>query len=193
MPGRIVDIFDVSKTKAENRFKCIASCNYAEAMLNEAEAIRIREGSAPISRDQPLARVVESPSHADDQAKAFKDIAFAEAFKRGISVQQLGLTTNESIHAFGLEKVKRFNENKSADKQRTYLGYVVSLCAVFRDARATDGRRLFGVFSTPEDGAVSHADIFVVIQPGPGDKLAIQQRFHDYFKLSEIIRPSFPA
>lgn len=189
MPQRLTSIFNVDITSPADRHKEISSCGFQGDALLAAEEYKILPASSPISLDDELARAMESPSHVDPAIREFTAIAFNEATKRGISVQKVALTSPEQIHAFGFQKVANFNSGKSEDKYRTYLGYVTSLCSVFREATTPDGRRLFGVFSTPEPETESHVDIFVVIRPGPEEKLAIQRVFHDAFNLERLVTP----
>ncbi|MEE4947093.1 hypothetical protein PS689_00577 [Pseudomonas fluorescens] len=187
MPGRLIEIFDESKTKVEDRYKKIASCEYQGVTLSSAENLILRDSAEPVGADDALARVIESPSHADSEAKLYTAQAFAEAFKRGLSVQQLKLTTPKEVHTFGTGKVETFNAKKPTEKHRSYLGYVWSICSVFREAESPSGERLFGVFSTPEPGIPSHADVFVIVKLEPAEKLAVQGRFHDFFKLTSLV------
>jgi hypothetical protein len=188
MPQRLIDIFDLESTPAAERFKKLSACGYQGGELQAAELYKIFQNSSAIPDDEGLARAMESPSHVNPATRLFTDIAFSEAIKRGISVQRVSLTTSEKIHEFGREKIRVHNE-RNPTKPRQYMGYVVGLCGVFRNAQSTDGRRLFGVFSTPEPTIQAHADIFVVIKPDPAEKLAIQRVFHDAFNMSRLVAP----
>lgn len=188
MPQRLTEIFDLGVTQAADRFKKISACGFQGAELQAAELFKIFEISSAIPDDEGLARAMESPSHVNPATRLFTDIAFSEAIKRGISVQRVSMTTNEKIHEFGVEKIRTYNE-MNPTKPRSYMGYVVGLCGVFRNAQSTEGRRLFGIFSTPEPAIQAHADIFVVIKPDPAEKLAIQRVFHDAFNMDRLVTP----
>ncbi|WGV21948.1 hypothetical protein QIY50_07040 [Pseudomonas putida] len=189
MPERLSEIFDEEKTPSANRYKSLVACNYVDDALLAAEEYRIYETSSRVADGELLARAMESPSHVKAQESEFTEGAFSEATKRGISVQQLSLTTPEKIHVFGAEKVTKFNEGKPEDKKRSYLGYVAGLCSYFREAKTPDGRRIFAVFSTPLEETPSHADIFVIIPAGREEKAAIQHHFRDAFDLSRLVAP----
>lgn len=188
MPQRLTAIFDLEITPAADRFKKISACGFQGADLQAAELFKIFDMSSAIPDGEGLARAMESPSHVNPATRLFTDIAFSEAIKRGISVQRVSLTTNEKIHEFGVEKIRAHND-RNPTKTRDYMGYVVGLCGVFRNAQSTEGRRLFGVFSTPEPTIQAHADIFVVIKPDPAEKLAIQRVFHDAFNMNRLVTP----
>ncbi|MPQ83834.1 hypothetical protein F0170_07455 [Pseudomonas sp. MAFF 730085] len=187
MPQKLLDIFN-DKTDPRERFKKLSSCGYQGQDLDAAESFTIYPNSVRVPDGEGLARSMESPSHVDAATRLYTGIAFSEATKRGISVQRISITTDREIHDFGKAKVADHNKN-FPEKKRAYLGYVVGLCSVFRNAKSHEGLRLFGVFSTPEPEIPAHADIFVVLKPGPAEKLAIQRVFHDAFNLDELITP----
>jgi hypothetical protein len=188
MPHRLTDIFDLEKTPSEDRFNRIAACEYLVPVLIDAENYKIFETSTPIENSECLARVLESPNGVDLKTGTYSASAFMEATKRGISTQRTGMTTSATIHEFGKFKMDSHNIAYPA-KPRTYLGYTVGETSLFRNATAPDGRRLFGVFSTPEP-EVAHADIFVVVKPDKGLKLAIQRVFYDAFKIEAMVTPT---
>lgn len=188
MPHRLTEIFDLEKTPSEDRFNRIAACEYVVPVLIHAENYKIFETSTPIQDSENLARILESPNGVDPKTGTYAASAFMEATKRGISTQRTGMTTSSTIHEFGKSKMESHN-SAHPEKPRTYLGYTVGETSLFRNATAPDGRRLFGVFSTPEPEA-AHADIFVVIKPDKGLKLAIQRVFYDAFKVEAMTIPS---
>lgn len=182
MPQRLTKIFDERLTPVDERYAHISECSYQGTDLDSAERFEICEGSSYIEAHELLARVMERPSHVKADVMEFTGGAFLEARKRGLSVQQSSLTRPEEIHLFGSEKAK--------EKNREYLGFVEGLCSLFRNAFSpTDGRRLFGVFSTPLAENPSHADIFVIVVPNKGEKAAIQQVFYDAFNLASLQEP----
>lgn len=187
MPQRLTEIFDLEKTPSEDRFNRIAACEYVVPVLIHAEDFKIFESSTPIGNGESLARILESPNGVDPKTGTYAASAFMEATKRGISTQRTGMTTSSTIHEFGISKMENHN-NAYPERPRTYLGFTVGETSLFRNAVAPDGRRLFGVFSTPEPEA-AHADIFVVVKPDKGLKLAIQRVFYDAFRVETMISP----
>ncbi|MBA1209812.1 hypothetical protein [Pseudomonas fulva] len=188
MPDRLSAVFDRAKTDPIDRHKKIRSFEYQGSILEAAEVVEILPGGKKVEDQEDLARIMESPSHVDPETGLFKTIAFDEATRRGLSVQRDSMTTPDTIHLAGNSKVNTHNGKEGVTK-RAYVGYVLSACSAFREAISPEpnGRRLFGVFSTPEDGELSHADVFVVVKPTPIEKLAIQRVFHEAFNLSKLI------
>ncbi|WP_143524235.1 hypothetical protein [Pseudomonas sp. 382] len=187
MPERLTEIFDLAITPSLERHAKIAACQYASPILEAAEEFRIFSESSSIANTEGLARILESPNAVEPDTGKYTASAFMEATRRGISTQRIGMTTERAIHEFGETRVSAHNE-KSPEKPRTYLGYTVGIVSMFRSATAPDGRRLFGVFSTPEP-ELEHADIFVVVKPDKALKMAIQRVFYDAFKIEQAIIP----
>lgn len=189
MPERLIKIFNEMQTPSAERFRELEACMFQGESLEAAEEFPICDGSSRVPDSEGLARAMESPSHVKPVEMEFSGGAFLEATKRGISVQQVSKTSPQAIHEFGKNKVAAFNDGKPEEKKRTYLGYVVGLCSLFRDAKLPDNRRIFAVFSTPLPDTISHADIFVIVTPGREEKAAIQQVFWDAFDLKRLISP----
>ncbi|WP_426143190.1 hypothetical protein [Pseudomonas sp. DWP3-1-2] len=147
--------------------------------MNDAEGYPVVSGSEKVGDSEYLARVLEDPSHVDGLLEFTKG-AFVEASQRGVSVQRYSMTTDESIHRFGFNKVALHNE-RYPEKKRIYAGYAIALCSSFREAEYPEGQRLFGVFATPMEDVPSHADIFVVVSPSKVQKAFIQNVFFEAF------------
>ncbi|MDG9884089.1 hypothetical protein N7650_14715 [Pseudomonas sp. GD04058] len=189
MPARLKEIFDTGITPIEERQKKIAECNYIPPNLRIAEDYKIFQTSTPINNTEELARILEFPNGIEDlENGVYSAQAFMEATRRGISTQRLSMTTPLTIHAQGKLKSAEFNK-LNPHRPREYVGYTLGLVDLFRTALAPDGRRIFGVFSTPEP-ELAHADIFVILKPDKALKLAIQRVFHDVFRVDKIYPPT---
>ncbi|MEE5088366.1 hypothetical protein V2J74_26795 [Pseudomonas alliivorans] len=186
MSHKLLTILDESVTDPKERHDEIVACSLSSAQLCAAEEIVYGTGCGPVGGGELLARVLEDPSHVDSETLEFTRGAFMEATQRGISVQRYELTCDEDIHAFGVDKVRKHNADYP-EKKRRYIGFVKGPCSDFREAEFPKGQRLFGVFATPLDDKVSHADIFVIVKPNKLQKAAIQQVFHDAFELKKLI------
>ncbi|MFP3925331.1 hypothetical protein [Pseudomonas sp. W5-36] len=186
MSPKLTTILDEDVTDPKERHDLIVACSLSSAQLNEAEETVYGSGCGPVGGGELLARVLEDPSHIDSEIMEFTRGAFTEATQRGISVQRYEMTCDEEIHAFGADKVLKHN-TKYPEKKRSYIGFINGLCSDFREAEFPEGQRLFGVFATPLKDKTSHADIFVIIKPNKLQKAAIQQVFHDAFKLEKLI------
>jgi len=185
MPGRLTEIFDRAATPVEDRCNRIVGCCYSNEALEAAEKFAIFKSSLPVDDQEGLARILECPNSVTTTG-SYHAMAFQEAMKRGLSTQRVNLTNPERIHEFGRWKADAFNKRNEKRQPRTYLGYVVGLCAEVRKIRNSEGNRFFGVFATPENDA-AHADIFLVLPVDEGDKLHIQRLFHKVFKVANMV------
>lgn len=187
MPVRLSRIFDQKQTKPEDRYTELSDCGYSGSALVDAENYKIFPRSSYVADEEGLARVMECPNGIGSQGQ-FHALAFQECMKRGLSTQRIMMTTEASIHEFGQKKTQIYNNKPTTKRARTYLGFIVGLAGHVRNITNAQGVRIFGVFSTPENH-VAHADIFVVTEVDEGDKLAVQHRFHQIFKIDAIVRP----
>lgn len=76
------------------------------------ESIQASELSKIVSDEEEVARLIFSPHHVDTDTGEVTIAAFEDAFKRGLSVNRLKLTTKEEMNYWGIKKQKKIQQKE---------------------------------------------------------------------------------
>jgi glutamate 5-kinase len=102
-----------------------------------------------------LIRVVYSPQHVEADTSRLKPTALDDASNKGLSTDRRQHTTIEEVQA---RITKKLNEPRAIEKGHEYKGVVVIPCGAVRGL-SNDGKRLFAVYDTAQEGNHAHADV----------------------------------
>lgn len=123
------------------------------------ENIQASDLSEIVSDEEEVARLIFSPHHVDTDTGEVTIAAFEDAFKRGLSVNRLKLTTENDINYSGNKKAEKDSSERNRDIK--YCGYIIGNVEKIRSVIRKE-KRLFAVYNTSLPENISHADVYSI-------------------------------
>lgn len=135
----------------------------------------------PVSDVETVWRLILSPVHYDTETGKVKELAFADASNKGMSVQRLVVLGGEdAIRAQGIQRA----QGKPGQSFECAIGADVR---VVRAVRGEGGEGRFCVYDTATADDAAHADICQTAQGNRPVRAALRRELQKRFSL--LIRP----
>lgn len=184
------------KSKATKKSKLLAE-NHAHALALELCSVSTFSPGT-VSNQEIVARQIFSPIHLDEEDNTIKAAAFDDVSNKGLSVNRLSYTNEETIHSTGQAKASNdnnyaINNGQPSKANRSYIGYIVANVAEIRNYQ-DENHRIYAVYDSSLELAIEHADVCMIkhdtINPNGSKWVKMFRRKKLQEMFSELVVPS---